>query len=75
LDFYRFMTAILQALGSSGAHIGIGRALLRATLVLEVEAAEIWREARAPVVTRAATAVRTMSFMLIVPLFQLLMFW
>jgi hypothetical protein len=58
------MTAILQALGSSGAHMGIGRALLRATLTLAaVEADEIWLEAKAPVMTRAATAVRITSFM------------
>jgi hypothetical protein len=37
-----------QALGSSGAHMGI-EALLRATetLALEVEAAEIWLEVEA----------------------------
>jgi hypothetical protein len=53
-----------QAFGSSGAHIGTGRALLRATVILAlVEADEIWVEAKAPVITRAATAVRTMSFM------------
>jgi hypothetical protein len=70
------MTAMPQALASSGAHVGIGSALLRATetLALEVGAAEIWLEAKAPVITRAATAVRMMSFMWIVPLFQLLMF-
>jgi hypothetical protein len=56
---------IPQAFGSSGAHIGVGRALLRATVTwaLVVEAEEIWVEAKAPVMTRAATAVRTMSFM------------
>jgi hypothetical protein len=54
-----------QALGSSGAHIGIGRALLRATVTLSelVEAEEIWVEAKAPVMTRAATTERMMLFM------------
>jgi hypothetical protein len=46
--------------------MGLGRALLRATLTLvALDADEIWVEAKAPVITRAATAVRTMSFMLI----------
>ncbi|RZU41201.1 hypothetical protein BDD14_2705 [Edaphobacter modestus] len=46
--------------------MGVGRALLRATLTFAaVEADEIWVEAQAPVMTRAATAVRTISFMLI----------
>jgi len=52
-----------QALGSSGAHIGVGRALFFATVTLEVEADETWVEATAPVRTRAATSVRTMIFM------------
>jgi hypothetical protein len=53
-----------QALGSSGGHIGVGRALLRAMLTLElVEAEEIWVEAKAPVTTRAATTVRITNFM------------
>jgi hypothetical protein len=39
-------------------------ALLRATETLaEVEAEEIWVEARAPVNTRATAMVRAMSFM------------
>src|ERR1700742_2675857 len=42
--------------------MGTGRALLRATTTL-VLAEEIWGEAKAPVRARAATAVRTMSFM------------
>jgi hypothetical protein len=58
-----------QALGSSGAHMGTGIALLRATATFAVEAEEIWVEAKAPVMTRAATAVRTMVFMELV-LFQ-----
>jgi hypothetical protein len=52
-----------QAFGSSGAHIGVGRALFLATVTLVVEAEEIWVEATAPVRTRAATTVRTMIFM------------
>src|SRR5215475_7049923 len=60
-----FYLAIPQAFGSSGAHIGVGRALLRATVTfLEVEAEEIWVEATAPVRTRAATTARTMIFMI-----------
>jgi len=51
-----------QALGSSGAHMGVGRALLRATVILEEVAAETWVEATAPVRTRATTAARTMYF-------------
>ncbi|RZU41202.1 hypothetical protein BDD14_2709 [Edaphobacter modestus] len=44
--------------------MGVGRALLRATLTFAaVEAEEIWVEAKAPVKTRTATAVRTASFM------------
>jgi hypothetical protein len=58
---------IPQALGSSGAHIGVGSALLRAMETFAaVDADEIWVvEAKAPVMTRAATAVRTMSFMIV----------
>jgi hypothetical protein len=54
-------------LGSSGAHIGTGIALLRATVTLAelVEAEEIWVEAKAPVITRAATAVRITNFMVL----------
>jgi hypothetical protein len=53
-----------HAFGSSGAHIGVGRALFLATVILEfVEAEETWVEATAPVRTRAATTVRTMIFM------------
>ena len=53
-----------QALGSSGGHIGVGRALVRATAILEEEVAvETWVEATAPVRTRATTAARTMIFM------------
>jgi hypothetical protein len=52
-----------QALGSSGAHIGVGRALFFATVTLEVEADDTWVDAIAPVRTRAATTVRTMIFM------------
>jgi hypothetical protein len=51
-----------QAFGSSGAHIGVGRALFLATVTLEVEA-ETWVEATAPVRTRAATTARTTIFM------------
>src|SRR5438094_282205 len=53
-----------QAFESSGAHIGVGSALLRAAVTLDVvEAEEIWVEATAPVRTRAATTARTISFM------------
>jgi hypothetical protein len=53
-----------QALGSSGAQVGTGIALLRATVTLAlVEAEEIWVEAKAPVTTRAATTVRITNFM------------
>jgi hypothetical protein len=52
-----------QAFGSSGAHIGVGRALFLATVTFEVEAEETWVEATAPVRTRAATTARTMIFM------------
>jgi hypothetical protein len=49
--------------------MGVGRALLRATVTLEVvEADEIRVEANAPVRTRAATTARTISFMIGVPL-------
>jgi len=65
--FYR-PAPIPQAFGSSGAHIGVGRALFFATVTLEVEAEEIWVEATAPVRTRAATTVRTMSFIIGLPL-------
>jgi len=42
--------------------MGVGRAELRATVILEeVEAAETWVEAAAPVRTRATTAVRIMK--------------
>jgi hypothetical protein len=53
--------------------MGTGRALLRATetLALVVEAEEIWLEAKAPVMTRAATAVRIISFMILSPLFAI----
>jgi hypothetical protein len=52
-----------HAFGSSGAHIGVGRALFLATVILElVDAEETWVEATAPVRTRAATTARTMSF-------------
>jgi hypothetical protein len=45
--------------------MGVGRALLRATVTLAelVEAEEIWVEAKAPVMTRAATNVRITNFM------------
>ena len=44
--------------------MGVGRALLRATVILEEEAAaETWVEATAPVRTRATTAARTIIFM------------
>src|SRR5215475_7864167 len=60
-----FYLAIPQAFGSSGAHMGVGRALFRATVTfLEVEAEEIWVEATAPVRTRAATTARTTVFMI-----------
>jgi hypothetical protein len=43
----------------------VGRALFLATVILElVEAEETWVEATAPVRTRAATTVRTMSFIM-----------
>jgi hypothetical protein len=43
--------------------MGTGIALLRATVTLAVEAEEIWVEAKAPVMTRAAAATRMMLFM------------
>ena len=49
-----------QAFGSSGAHIGVGSALLRATVTLDVvEAEEIWvaRERGRTPRTRAELAV------------------
>src|SRR3982750_794240 len=53
-----------QAFGSSGAHMGVGRALFFARVtLLEVEAEETWVEATAPVRTRATTTARTMVFM------------
>jgi hypothetical protein len=50
--------------------MGVGRALLRATVTLAelVEAEEIWVEAKAPVMTRAATTERRMFFMGVIPL-------
>jgi hypothetical protein len=54
-----------HAFGSSGAHIGVGRALFLATATFElVEAEETWVEATAPVSTRAATTARTMNFIM-----------
>jgi len=44
--------------------MGTGRALLRATVTFEVEAAEIWVVAEAPVKTRAAMKVRAANFMI-----------
>jgi len=54
-----------HASGSSGAHIGVGIALVLATATVLVEAEEIWVEAAIPVRTRAATAMRTMDFMVL----------
>jgi hypothetical protein len=54
---------IPQALGSSGAHIGIGNMLTLATATLFwVEGEEVWVEATAPVTTRTATRARTSCF-------------
>jgi len=52
-----------HASGSSGAHIGVGIALVLATATDLVEAEEIWVEAATPVTTRARTAARIMVFM------------
>ena len=53
-----------QPFGSSGAHMGTGSMLVRATVTLFwVEAEEVWVEATAPVRTRTATKARTMVFM------------
>ena len=55
-----------QPLGSSGAHMGVGRALFLATVILDcVEAKDAWVEATAPVRTRATTTARTIIFMMV----------
>jgi len=51
-------------LGSSGAHIGVGRALVLARTAVFVEAEEIWVEAATPVTTRARTEARMMVFII-----------
>ena len=57
-----------QPLGSSGAHMGVGRALFRAMVTLDcVEAEETWVEAAAPVRARATTTARTRCFMMDYP--------
>ena len=54
-----------QPFGSSGAHIGIGSMLVRATVTLFwVEAEEVWVVATAPVRTRTATKARTICFIM-----------
>ena len=51
-----------QPVGSSGGHIGTGRALTRALAVGLAEFA-MWVEATAPVTTRERAKMRAMSFM------------
>ena len=51
----------------SGAHIGVGIALVFESVAVFVEAEEIWEEAAIPVTTRARTAARTMFFMVLSP--------
>jgi hypothetical protein len=51
-----------QAFGSSGAHIGVGRALVLVRTADFVEAEEIWVEAATPVTTRARTTARIAIF-------------
>ena len=65
--------AMPQPFGSSGAQLGIGNMLVRATVTLFwVEAEEVCVEATAPVRTRTATKARTMFFMELAPLSYLL---
>ena len=64
-----YLPAMPHALGSSGAQVGIGRALVLAMVALtvvvafELEADEIWVEAAAPVTARTTMKARTMFFM------------
>ena len=60
-----------QAFGSSGAHMGVGRALFFARVTLaDVDAEETWVEATTPVRTRATTTARTIVFMIFILCFQ-----
>jgi hypothetical protein len=54
-----------QAFGSSGAQLGMGSMLVRATVTLfwVVVAEEVWVVATAPVRTMTATKARTIFFM------------
>jgi hypothetical protein len=58
-----------HAFGSSGAHTGIGRALVLVTPaeILVVEAEEVWVEAAAPVRARTTIKARTIFFMMDTP--------
>jgi len=64
-----YLPAMPHALGSSGAQVGMGRALVLAMVALtvvvafELEADEIWVEAAAPVTARTTMKARTMFFM------------
>jgi hypothetical protein len=49
-------------LGSSGAHIGVGRALVFVRTAVFVEDAEIWVEAATPARVKAMTVARMMVF-------------
>jgi hypothetical protein len=65
---YRRPRAMPQAFGSSGAHMGVGRALVRATVTLAAGAAETWVVATAAVRAKAAAmAMRVMLFMVFSP--------
>jgi hypothetical protein len=52
-----------QALGSSGAHIGIGNALTFATVTFEAEFGLICVDAATPVTASAKMDARTIVFM------------
>jgi hypothetical protein len=54
---------MLQALGELGGHMGIGAALVFATIAVLEEAEEVWVVAAAPVRARTTTKARTMFFM------------
>ena len=62
------LPAMPHALGSSGAQVGMGRALVLAMVELtvvvafELEADEIWVEAAAPVTARTTMKARTIFF-------------
>jgi len=55
---------MLQPLGESGGHVGVGMALvLEATIMVLADEEEICEEAAAPVRARTTTKARTMFFM------------